>query len=402
MEYVKQCLGILMLKSNFFVAASMGLAASLQLLFMRFVAETGGLELLGKYTYLIGLITPLIVFFNFGIRNINSTRELYMFESSGIKGVKLFGWLCSFCCCLFLFFYADKVEHSLFILVMGYKLLESLYELAIANYLYKKNVSTYLLSSTLKFLSVAIVLFGSMYLELNLEQVVYLVLLAFLLGGIIDLYEFHKFSYEVKLDKEVLRKGAALGLGSIIAAMTVSFPRVYLGYEEDFLVLADLGVLLFFVSLLNLAWNSYLQLNLSNLTQIYVKKSGLKKTFLRSYVCPAVCIGLLVLLFTTSVGNAFIRTLFGNNISYFSSGELLLISFMSLASLLQASSNNLLVCVGEISLLTNVNILFLLLSVIGVIWLYDGSLISILTVLSIINFFNFLLNSIIGLKKNAT
>lgn len=389
------------MKKNITVAAAMAIGAALQLLFMRYMLQVGSKDLLGLYTYVLSIITPIIVFFNFGTRNLRNTVAVHKFELKELFFVKTTGWVGALICILVVsnVFLMKKVAFAIVLFVIFYKLLESISDIAISNYIYTKKVNVYLLSSFLKLISLSLTIVICLYYELTVEITLLIVSIVFLLSSAIDFKEILVLFEGVKENSALLKKGVMLGIASLVASLTVNYPRIYLGEMESFNVLAELGIISFIVTTANLAWNSYLQLSLSIISELYVKQPGsVNKYFIKRYIIPTIVAGGGGLLLLLTLGDSMFQLVFGNDVVYTKS-ELVAVSLVCFCAMLQGASNYLLVGIGETIKLTKVNIIFLAVIFITIPLFYAGNLTSILYVISSVYFANAILNYLLVRAK---
>ncbi|EJS4046603.1 hypothetical protein NWU98_004457, partial [Vibrio vulnificus] len=192
-----------------------------------------------------------------------------------------------------------------------------------------------------------------------------------------------------------------LGIASLIATMTVAYPRVFLGNEGYLDVLADLGMILTIVSIVGMCWSSYLQTNLSKLSRVYslsVDDGNLH--FLKRYIIIVLMLIPIAFLVAVYFGNFILEIIFGIEVDY-SKFELYAVVTLTVSTLLQAASNNLLIARGKARTLTCINCLFFFGIVILINCLFSGTFLSMLIVISTLLFFNALVGIYLGMKKDV-
>ncbi|ENT6819356.1 hypothetical protein ACFD7N_004239 [Vibrio vulnificus] len=398
------------MKNNILVLVSMFCTAILQLVLMRNMLHIGGKELLGLYTFALGVCGPIFVFFNLGLRNIINSNAAFKYHINDIFTLKLISLLISVVFSYFVIeFYSNSNSNSnsnfdvdiVLYFVFSYKFVESLCEFSTANYIVSRRAFRYCLSSVLKLISVSIFFHINSTKGFNVDEILKYVIFIYLVSSSFDIFELFKYRCRFTINKDLIKKSLFLGIASLIATMTVAYPRVFLGNEGHLDVLADLGMILTIVSIVGMCWSSYLQTNLSKLSRVYSLSVGDGNLhFLKRYIIIVLMLIPIAFLVAVYFGNFILEIIFGIEVDY-SKFELYAVVTLTVSTLLQAASNNLLIARGKARTLTCINCLFFFGIVILINCLFSGTFLSMLIVMSTLLFFNALVGIYLGMKKDV-
>ncbi|MEZ9356503.1 hypothetical protein AB4143_10050 [Vibrio breoganii] len=391
------------MKNNLLILIAMGCTATLQFVLMRNMLSLGGKELLGNYTFALGICGPIFVFFNLGLRNIINSKSAYRYNINDIFTLKLISLTVSMVFSfLIIDFYSKSTESkAIFYFVVAYKFLESVCEFSIANYIVSKRAFRYSVSSFLKLAFVSVFFYLYSRNDWSADNVLVYAILIYLVSSLVDIFELFKYRCSFVLNRNLLMKSILLGTSSLIATMIVAYPRIFLGNEGYLDVLADLGMVLTMVSIVGMCWSSYLQNNLSKLSKIYssnVREGNLH--FIKNYIFLILFSAPFVFIIAVFFGNDILSLVFGIKLVY-SQPELYAVVVVSISTLLQATSNNLLVARGKAGVLTYVNGLFFTGIVVLINVLFSGTFLSMLIIISMLLIINALVGIYIGTRKDV-
>ena len=182
----------------------------------------------------------------------------------------------------------------------------------------------------------------SIILNYDMSKSALLLGIFYLIGQLYDFKTLIKEFTKPIIEFVIIKKGLLLGTASVIASLIIMYPRIHLGRLGEYDILAELAVLIFLVSLINMMWNSYLMLKLSYLSQAFIENKPVTNFILKNYAYRCYLYFLLSLLIAITFANDFIILLFDETFKY-EVVDLVMSAVLALASMLQALSNNILV-----------------------------------------------------------
>lgn len=230
--------------------------ASTQWLFLFVLVRYGPQDLGGQYSYLLGLLAPIFLFFDFNFRVVRSTdrqRELPIQDFLLLKVVLL---AAAFACCLIVFAFTDSaLTLGIFIPVLVLKATESMYGLFYGQYQLESNIRNICYSLGFRSLAYSVgagfVLFGVVSSGFSSVWIVsmglvfsLLIVDALLLGAGSVQGEtarigwlssvLARFSEFVPNSRYILSRGFPLALDALVSSLYLNVGRYMLAKTGDF------------------------------------------------------------------------------------------------------------------------------------------------------------------------
>lgn len=237
-----------------------------------------GAEYAGAYLFLLGVLTPLVIFTNYGVRTSLSTDINNDFDIQDYRALSLIGLLFYIVICIIvLLFYYNDFPFAIIIFSIFFKLSEVLLD-PLNGYLIKNKLANIYAISKILRLFISVILFAIFYF-LIFQGGIYSIY-----GFVFSIYVLYYF-YDRKKGKEyfnikpkfnnlikLLRFNTPIVFTSFLISLNVSVPRFFIA-DSGLDLLAILGIILSFSSMAVLPISSGSQLLYSK-SKIFFEKNN--------------------------------------------------------------------------------------------------------------------------------
>lgn len=248
-----------------------------QWLLMLYFAHIHDLNIAAKYIYYLAILTPLSIFFSYGLRNGVASDKDNRYSFKNYLNISYMGGIIYLIVSIIILYLISDVNIYLFSFTILLKLSELISEPYYGNFLRNGLSEKYALSRIYK-LILGIVVFSFFYLIEFYFKIEFISLFGYLISVYIVFFFFDKHKSYIKEPSlgdnrgvSLIRYNLPLALSALIVALNGSIPKIVFGFESQSIGLAVFGFLIYM--------NSIAVLPIAALIQIAYGKKEIKYSF---------------------------------------------------------------------------------------------------------------------------
>lgn len=387
------------MKNIFYHTAGSLLYAVLQWLVIVLFSNYYGVEQVGYYSYYLGFITPLSIFFNCGLRIFIARDGNKEFNDSSYICLRYFSLFLYFILLLPFTFFVDN--QSVFIFCFLLKGVDSLSELEYGAWNRKRVIKFFMCSQCLRLILSA--LFFVAFILFNFE----FLYLSFILGMLLTfcLFDLRKSALSKSFDGfrlaevvKLLRQTSPLIFSSLTAALVVLLNRYFVEGFLGIKNLADYVLLLYFY---NVASMFVLSISQVSIPVFSCMDSPFSSTYFLKFVVVLVVYSLFYSAFMFLLSNDFMLFFYNVRVGY-SSTVIAMVVVGSTINFFSVFVNSILIAKGLLKYIMKVNVAILIVTSLLMPFLLSnfgefGAYLSFL----VISVLSLLLNALPGIYRSA-